>query len=71
MPTNRKYDQTMLWLDSMMADPDSFNAINAGNAKDIILNQKEALEKLGKQFGVVKRARNSAQDLVNFLMNQP
>jgi len=58
MRKHRANDQAILWLHSMMADPNSFNAINAENALALIEKQRKALVSLGAHFNNLKKQRD-------------
>jgi predicted nucleic acid-binding Zn-ribbon protein len=48
----------ILWLRSQMLNPNSFDAINAGNCLALIEKQKKALVSLGAHFNNLKRQRD-------------
>lgn len=58
MASKKSNDQAILWLRSMAADKNSLDGINAELCLNIILEQKDRLEKLGAQFGEVKTQRD-------------
>lgn len=58
MKRNRANEQAILWLNSMRADPDSFNAINAENCLAIIDKQRKALVSLGAHFNNIRKQRD-------------
>ena len=58
MKRNRANEQAMVWLRSMCADTDSFNAINAENCIALIHKQQNALMSLGAHFNSMKRQRD-------------
>ena len=60
MSRNKANEQALVWLQSMMADPDSFNAINAENCLSMIHRQRKQLLSLGAHFCNVKKQRNKA-----------
>ena len=58
MKRNRANEQAMVWLQSMRADPDSFNAINAENCIALIERQRKALVSLGAHFNNLQKQRD-------------
>lgn len=65
MSKNRANEQAILWLMSMMNDPDSFNAINAENCLRMITKQRRQLKSLGAHFCNLKKQRNKVQKELN------
>ena len=57
-PRNLAADQAITWLYSMMADPDSFNAINAENCLAMIERQNKNLRSLGAHFSNLRKQRD-------------
>ena len=70
MSRNVANEQAIFWLYSMMNDPDSFNAINAGNCLALIENQKTRLRLLGsyisKVIGQRDNLRKEKEELERF-----
>lgn len=58
MKKNRANEQAILWLNSMRADPNSFNAINAENCLALIDRQRKALTSLGAHFNNLRKQRD-------------
>ena len=58
MKRNLANEQAVVWLKSMAADPDSFNAINAENCLALIEKQRKALVSLGAHFSNVRKQRD-------------
>ena len=55
---NRANEQAIVWLKSMCADTNSFNAINAENCLVLIDKQRKALVSLGAHFNNLKKQRD-------------
>lgn len=55
---NRASEQAIVWLKSMCADSDSFNAINAENCLALIDKQRKALVSLGAHFNNLRKQRD-------------
>ena len=58
MPSKKAMDQCLTWLNSKAADKDSLDGINAEICLNVILEQKEKLNKLGAQFHQVRKERD-------------
>lgn len=58
MSKNKADEQAIQWLKSMCQDLDSFNAINAENALNLIAKLKKQNRSLGAHFCNLKKQRN-------------
>lgn len=65
MKRNRANEQAMMWLKSMCADPNSFNAINAENCMALIERQRKALVSLGAHFNNLRKQRDRAWKIID------
>ena len=55
MPSKKATEQAMTWLNSMAADKNSLDGINAELCINVILDLRKKLEKLGAQFNAMKQ----------------
>lgn len=62
---NKAHEQAMIWLYSMAADPDSFQAINAENCIALIEQQRKALVSLGAHFNNIRKQRDRAWKVID------
>lgn len=67
MASKKSNEQAILWLRSMAADKNSLDGINAELCLNIIFEQRERLEKLGVQFGQIKKQND---DLLKRVKNE-
>lgn len=58
MSKNKADEQVIVWLKSMCQDLDSFNAINAENALNLIAKLRKQNRSLGAHFCNLKKQRN-------------
>ena len=58
MASRKTNEQCLTWLESVAADKNSLDGINAELCLNLIREQKDRLEKLGAQFYEVKRQRD-------------
>lgn len=56
MPSKKATEQAMTWLNSMAADKNSLDGINAELCINVIADLRKKLEKLGAQFNAMKQA---------------
>lgn len=55
MPSKKATEQAMTWLNSMAADKNSLDGVNAELCINVILDLRKKLEKLGAQFNAMKQ----------------